>query len=57
MELASIFVVLGIAVFCLVGGMLIYPVLQAFGFVACNCDKSPEDKWSVDSNKAEKRQP
>jgi hypothetical protein len=51
LEPASVFFVLGIAVFSLIGGMLFYPVLQAFGIIACNCDRKPEDKWLVGEDK------
>lgn len=38
---------LGLSILCLIVALLFYPVLQSFGVVACNCGKSPEDKWRV----------
>lgn len=47
MEPSSLFFIAGIAIAGIFGGLVFYPILQAFGIIACNCDKSPEDKWKT----------
>lgn len=52
--MTTFFIILAMPIFLIVTGMLLYPVAQAFGLIACNCNRSPDDKWScrIDSSKS-----
>ena len=47
MEASSILLLAGSGVIVLMGGMALYPLLQAFGIIDCNCDKFDEEERRI----------
>jgi len=54
MDAQTVFYILGMAVFVITGGMVIYPILQAYGVIPCNCDKASEQDYPVCARKVGK---
>ena len=47
MDGSNLLLIGGIVAIVVMAGMTLYPLLQAAGFIECNCDKSPEDHWNT----------
>ena len=52
MEASSILLVTGSCVIVLVAGMALYPLLQAFGIIECNCDKFDKEQRRIANGQA-----
>ena len=47
MEASFILSIAGIVVIALMVGMSLYPILQAFGIIECNCDKFDKEERRI----------
>jgi hypothetical protein len=52
MEASSILLIAGLFVIVLVAGMTLYPLLQAFGIIECNCDKFDREERRIANGQA-----
>ena len=47
MEASLILLIAGLVAITLIVGMALYPLLQAFGIIECNCDKFDKEQRRI----------